>query len=130
MPILRSQLPSEGLLPASDRKTFFCAELSAANIDGLAIRPPAVPETRLVQSLHLKGPTMTNRAISKQTLIDWLGDKAELAVLDIRPAADVGYASPLFATNLPCWSAPWETSTLVCWAAGLPLLKRSPVQKV
>lgn len=44
---------------------------------------------------------MTNRAISKQTLIDWLGDKAELAVLDIRPAADVGYASPLFATNLP-----------------------------
>jgi rhodanese-related sulfurtransferase len=44
---------------------------------------------------------MTNRSISKQTLIDWLGDDAELAVLDIRPAADVGYASPLFATNLP-----------------------------
>lgn len=44
---------------------------------------------------------MTNRSISKQTLIDWLGDKTELAVLDIRPAADVGYASPLFATNLP-----------------------------
>lgn len=44
---------------------------------------------------------MTNRPISKQTLIDWLGDGAELAVLDIRPAADVGYASPLFATNLP-----------------------------
>ena len=44
---------------------------------------------------------MTNRSISKQTLIDWLGDGAELAVLDIRPAAEVGYASPLFATNLP-----------------------------
>src|SRR6218665_1431294 len=44
---------------------------------------------------------MTNRSISKQTLINWLGDNAELAVLDIRPTADVGYASPLFATNLP-----------------------------
>jgi len=44
---------------------------------------------------------MTERSISKQTLIVWLNDGAELAVLDIRPAADVGYASPLFATNLP-----------------------------
>jgi len=44
---------------------------------------------------------MSTHAISKQTLIDWLGDGAELAVIDIRPAADVGYASPLFATNLP-----------------------------
>ena len=44
---------------------------------------------------------MTNRSIGKQTLIDWLGDGAELAVLDIRPTAEVGYASPLFATNLP-----------------------------
>ncbi len=44
---------------------------------------------------------MTDRSISKQTLINWLGDGAELAVLDIRPTADVGYASPLFATNLP-----------------------------
>ena len=44
---------------------------------------------------------MPNLSISKQTLIQWLGDAAELAVLDIRPAADVGYASPLFATNLP-----------------------------
>jgi len=44
---------------------------------------------------------MSVHSISKQTLIDWLGDGAELAVLDIRPAADVGYASPLFATNLP-----------------------------
>jgi rhodanese-related sulfurtransferase len=44
---------------------------------------------------------VTNHTINKQTLIDWLGDGAELAVLDIRPTADVGYASPLFATNLP-----------------------------
>jgi rhodanese-related sulfurtransferase len=44
---------------------------------------------------------MTNYTISKQTLIGWLRDGAELAVLDIRPAADVGYASPLFATNVP-----------------------------
>ena len=44
---------------------------------------------------------MTSRSISKQTLIDWLGDDAELAVLDIRSTAEVGYASPLFATNLP-----------------------------
>ncbi|MDB5587203.1 MAG: thiosulfate sulfurtransferase [Devosia sp.] len=44
---------------------------------------------------------MADRSISKQTLIDWLGDGAELAVLDIRPAEAVGYASPLFATNLP-----------------------------
>lgn len=44
---------------------------------------------------------MSNGSISKQTLIDWLSDGAELAVLDIRPAEEVGYASPLFATNLP-----------------------------
>lgn len=44
---------------------------------------------------------MSKQSISKQTLIDWLGDGAELAVLDIRDAAIVGYASPLFATNLP-----------------------------
>src|SRR5438105_1543893 len=40
---------------------------------------------------------MTKHSIDKATLIDRL----ELAVLDIRPAEDVGYASPLFATNLP-----------------------------
>ncbi|KRB55218.1 thiosulfate sulfurtransferase [Rhizobium sp. Root708] len=44
---------------------------------------------------------MTKHSIDKATLIDWLGDGLELAVLDIRPAEDVGYASPLFATNLP-----------------------------
>jgi hypothetical protein len=44
---------------------------------------------------------MTKYSIDKATLIDWLGDGLELAVLDIRPTEDVGYASPLFATNLP-----------------------------
>ncbi|KWV41762.1 thiosulfate sulfurtransferase [Rhizobium altiplani] len=44
---------------------------------------------------------MSKYLIDKATLIDWLGDELELAVLDIRPAEDVGYASPLFATNLP-----------------------------
>ncbi|RDJ04621.1 rhodanese-like domain-containing protein [Rhizobium grahamii] len=44
---------------------------------------------------------MTERSIDKATLTDWLGDGLELAVLDIRPVEEVGYASPLFATNLP-----------------------------
>ncbi|QFY63289.1 thiosulfate sulfurtransferase (plasmid) [Rhizobium grahamii] len=44
---------------------------------------------------------MTKYRIDKATLIDWLGDGLELAVLDIRSAENVGYASPLFATNLP-----------------------------
>ena len=44
---------------------------------------------------------MTGRSIDKATLIDWLGDGLELAVLDIRPVNEVGYVSPLFATNLP-----------------------------
>lgn len=44
---------------------------------------------------------MSTQAISKATLIDWLADTAELAVLDIRTSEEVGYASPLFATNLP-----------------------------
>jgi len=39
--------------------------------------------------------------IDVTTLRDWLADGAELAVLDIRDPAQVGYASPLFATNLP-----------------------------
>ncbi|SNS99974.1 rhodanese-like domain-containing protein [Rhodococcoides kyotonense] len=42
-----------------------------------------------------------SRAIDVDTLRAWLADDAELAVLDIRPAEEVGYASPLFATNLP-----------------------------
>lgn len=44
---------------------------------------------------------MSNASIDKGTLIEWLGDGKELAVIDIRPAEEVGYASPLFATNLP-----------------------------
>lgn len=41
-------------------------------------------------------------AIDKATLIDWLGDGAELAILDIRPPEEVGpYGLPLVATNLP-----------------------------
>ncbi|WP_320198882.1 rhodanese-like domain-containing protein [Agrobacterium sp. rho-13.3] len=44
---------------------------------------------------------MSAKAITKDKLIEWLADGKELAVLDIRPAEDVGYASPLFATNLP-----------------------------
>lgn len=44
---------------------------------------------------------MSAHAITKDRLIEWLGDGRELAVLDIRPSEEVGYASPLFATNLP-----------------------------
>jgi rhodanese-related sulfurtransferase len=44
---------------------------------------------------------MSAHVITKDRLIEWLRDGKELAVLDIRSAADVGYASPLFATNLP-----------------------------
>jgi len=44
---------------------------------------------------------MSEHSISKNTLISWLGDGQELAIIDIRPADVVGYASPLFATNLP-----------------------------
>lgn len=40
-------------------------------------------------------------AVTKDRLIEWLRDGRELAVLDIRTAEEVGYASPLFATNLP-----------------------------
>ena len=44
---------------------------------------------------------MGGRTISKDTFRSWLQDGKELAVLDIRDPAVVGYASPLFATNLP-----------------------------
>ncbi|MFK3777555.1 rhodanese-like domain-containing protein [Agrobacterium sp. NPDC089420] len=44
---------------------------------------------------------MSIHAVSKDRLIEWLGDGKELAILDIRSAEEVGYASPLFATNLP-----------------------------
>ena len=41
------------------------------------------------------------KTIDVDTLRLWLADDAELAVLDIRPSDEVGYASPLFATNIP-----------------------------
>jgi rhodanese-related sulfurtransferase len=41
------------------------------------------------------------RSINVASLQSWLGDGEELAVLDIRDRDAVGYASPLFATNLP-----------------------------
>jgi rhodanese-related sulfurtransferase len=44
---------------------------------------------------------MTTQVIDTSTLTAWLGDGKELAVLDIRAPEVVGYASPLFATNLP-----------------------------
>lgn len=44
---------------------------------------------------------MSQKTISPETFRDWLADGEELAVLDIRDPAIVGYASPLFATNLP-----------------------------
>lgn len=44
---------------------------------------------------------MSNKTISIETFRTWLADGAELAVLDIRQPEEVGYASPLFATNLP-----------------------------
>lgn len=43
----------------------------------------------------------SGRTISKDTFRIWLQDGKELAVLDIRDPAIVGYASPLFAPNLP-----------------------------
>lgn len=44
---------------------------------------------------------MSSKTISGDVFRHWLGDGEELAVLDIRDPAVVGYASPLFATNLP-----------------------------
>lgn len=44
---------------------------------------------------------MSEISISTDTLRDWLADGGELSVIDIRDPAVVGYASPLFATNLP-----------------------------
>ncbi len=41
---------------------------------------------------------MSELSIDKPTLIAWLGDGTELAVLDIRSPEEVGYATPLFAT--------------------------------
>lgn len=44
---------------------------------------------------------MGTKVISVDTFRGWLADGEELAVLDIRDPSVVGYASPLFATNLP-----------------------------
>lgn len=44
---------------------------------------------------------MSQKTISPDAFRNWLADGEELAVLDIRDADVVGYASPLFATNLP-----------------------------
>ncbi|MBB3609414.1 rhodanese-like domain-containing protein [Rhizobium sp. BK602] len=44
---------------------------------------------------------MGTNVISIETFRSWLADGEELAVLDIRDPSVVGYASPLFATNLP-----------------------------
>lgn len=44
---------------------------------------------------------MTDKTISREIFRSWLADGKELAVLDIRDPSDVGYASPLFATNVP-----------------------------
>jgi rhodanese-related sulfurtransferase len=44
---------------------------------------------------------VTQKTISRDTFRNWLADGEELAVFDIRDPAVVGYASPLFATNLP-----------------------------
>ena len=44
---------------------------------------------------------MSKHQIDKDRFKAWLGDGEELAVLDIRQEEEVGYASPLFATNLP-----------------------------
>ncbi|MGW4365633.1 rhodanese-like domain-containing protein [Nocardia takedensis] len=45
--------------------------------------------------------TLSTKTVDSDTLRRWLADGDELAVLDVRPAEVVGYASPLFATNLP-----------------------------
>lgn len=44
---------------------------------------------------------MSARTIDSKTFRQWLADGKELAVLDVRDSATVGYASPEFATNLP-----------------------------
>lgn len=56
---------------------------------------------------------MATREISIETFRSWLADGQELAVLDIRDPADVGYASPLFATNLPAERVPVEIDRFI-----------------
>ncbi|MGH6859989.1 MAG: rhodanese-like domain-containing protein, partial [Phyllobacterium sp.] len=56
---------------------------------------------------------MSQEVISLATFRDWLADGLELAVLDIRDPAEVGYASPLFATNLPAERVKAEISRFI-----------------
>ncbi|MBB3444511.1 rhodanese-like domain-containing protein [Rhizobium sp. BK379] len=56
---------------------------------------------------------MSQKTISRETFKDWLADGNELAVLDIRAPDVVGYASPLFATNLPAERVVGELSRFV-----------------
>lgn len=58
-------------------------------------------------------PTIGAPTIDTATLRAWLLDDAELAVLDVRTADEVGYASPLFATNLPADRVLAEIATFV-----------------
>jgi rhodanese-related sulfurtransferase len=51
--------------------------------------------------IYESGLLMANHTIDAATLREWLADGAELAVLDIRPADEVGYVSPLVVANLP-----------------------------
>jgi len=56
---------------------------------------------------------MGQKTISRETFRHWLADGNELAVFDIREPDVVGYASPLFATNLPADSVVRELSRFV-----------------
>src|ERR1700728_3763259 len=57
--------------------------------------------TLLIEVDLRKRAFMADRTIDAPTLREWLADGAELAVLDIRPADEVGYVSPLVIANLP-----------------------------
>jgi rhodanese-related sulfurtransferase len=54
-----------------------------------------------------------SKTIDVTTLREWLADSGELAVLDVRDSEEVGYASPLFATNLPAAQVPAELERFV-----------------
>ncbi len=54
-----------------------------------------------VSTSSIDKASTVEKTIDVDTLRLWLADDAELAVLDIRPSDEVGYASPLFATNIP-----------------------------
>jgi rhodanese-related sulfurtransferase len=56
---------------------------------------------------------MSQKTISRDTFKEWLADGSELAVLDIRAPDVVGYASPLFATNLPAEKVTGDLSRFV-----------------